>query len=203
VRPVVWLNCAVSHDGFLAAPDGSPVKLSDPTDLRRVHEMRAEADAILVGIQTILNDDPSLQVKPEYASGESPIRVVLDTHLRTPPSARVLGDETLLYTARDGRIAGAEMVHARATTAGVDLNDVLGDLAERGIKTLMVEGGGAVLESFISQGLWDRATVFIAKKNLRAGPVGPLEQLASAHLVEEVKRGAGVLRTYVREAPTQ
>src|SRR2546430_5282518 len=79
VRPHVIINAAMSVDGKIALSDGKAVRLSNEEDLRRVHRLRAEADAILVGVGTVLMDDPKLTVKAKYAKGRNPLRVVLDS----------------------------------------------------------------------------------------------------------------------------
>lgn len=172
-RPQVFLNCATSHDGRLAAADGSPVRFSDDVDMARVHRMRAECDAILVGIGTVLADDPHLTVKTEHMgeAGEHPLRVVLDAHGRTPPGARVLDDAapTLIMTgAHAPPVPGAQQV--RLSVDGdnrLDLEEVLATLAAFGIRSVMVEGGEEVLRSFLDAGLWDRFTLYQAP-----GPIG-------------------------------
>src|SRR2546428_11138517 len=84
VRPRVIINAAMSVDGKIALPDGQAVRLSNDEDVRRVHELRSTVDAILVGVGTVLADDPKLTIKSEYAKGRDPLRVVLDSHGKTP-----------------------------------------------------------------------------------------------------------------------
>src|SRR5687768_10687582 len=102
-RPRVLLNCACSLDGKIAAPDGQAMPLSDEADWRRVHLLRASSDAILVGVGTIVKDDPSLKVKEDLAPvppNRKLLRVVLDAKGRTPPGARVVDGSapTLILT---------------------------------------------------------------------------------------------------------
>jgi len=100
VRPFVWLNCAASLDGKIALPDRRQLRISNREDMVRVQRLRAASDAVLVGLGTVLQDDPHLTVKREYAQGPHPLRVVLDTRGGTPPGALVLNNTapTLIVT---------------------------------------------------------------------------------------------------------
>src|SRR5205809_7409810 len=89
VRPHVVINAAMSVDGKIALSGGKPVRLSNEEDLRRVHALRAKADAVLVGIGTVLKDDPKLTVKAEYEKGRNRVRIVLDARGMTPARANV------------------------------------------------------------------------------------------------------------------
>jgi len=163
VRPHVVLNAAMSVDGKIALADGRGVKISNEDDLRRVHRLRAEADAILVGLGTVLMDDPKLTVKPEYARGRNPLRVVLDSDGRTPEGAQVLDGSaaTLIATTADCERAFAKAEVFRAGRDEVDLAALLDHLGQRGVRTLLVEGGSTVLWSFLRQGLADELKVFV------------------------------------------
>jgi len=103
VRPRVIVNAAMSIDGKIALSDGTGVRLSNEEDLRRVHRLRASVDAILVGVGTVLKDDPKLTVKSEYAKGRNPLRVVLDSDGKIPESAHVLDGSapTLIVTSEE------------------------------------------------------------------------------------------------------
>lgn len=169
-RPRVLLNCACSLDGKLAAPDGHPMPFSDDADWRRVHALRADADAILVGVGTILADNPSLKVKEDYAA-VSPshvlLRVVLDANGRTPRGAKVVdGSAPTLIFVRMGtkaRWAKAETVEVpERAGGGLDLAIVLAELHRRGVATLLVEGGGKVLRAFLDSDFVDQWTVYQA-----------------------------------------
>src|SRR6267378_7924475 len=103
VRPRVIINAAMSVDGKIALSDGKAVRLSNEEDLRRVHRLRAEVDAILVGVGTVLMDDPKLTVKSEYAKGRNPLRIVLDSDGKTPKGSHVLDGSapTLIVTSEE------------------------------------------------------------------------------------------------------
>jgi riboflavin-specific deaminase-like protein len=137
----------------------------------RVHQLRATCDAILVGVGTVLADDPKLTVKWERAGlkpGKAPLRVVLDGHGRTPATARVLDGQapTVVYTG--GPLPGKDERFVALAThhAGLDLKAVLGDLDARGVKRLLVEGGQGVLTSFLAAGLVDTMSVYVSPRIL-------------------------------------
>jgi riboflavin-specific deaminase-like protein len=205
-RPRVTLNCATSHDGRLAAPDGSRVKFSDDEDMRRVHRLRADCDAILVGIGTVLADDPHLIIKFDLAgidAVEQPVRVVLDANARTPTEARVLDDAapTLLVTApRTLPVPGVHQVHVALTDGKLNLGEVLQALLSLGIQSVLVEGGTAVLESFLDANMWDAFTLYQAPGEIGGnGPklwtTGGPEAL-ELNVSSQVPQGAGTLWTF-------
>ena len=168
VRPTVHVNCAVSADGRLALAHGARARLSGPEDLARVQELRASSDAILVGISTILLDDPSLRVHWEQIHrppGREPLRIVLDSRGRIPDGARVLkgSQPTLVATASGCSRRFPPGIDTFAAGSGrVDLGALLRALAARGVRVLLVEGGAEVIASFLRGGLVDRLTVYIA-----------------------------------------
>lgn len=166
-RPLVTLSYAQGMDGSIAARRGRPSAISSQLSLEYTHRLRAAHDAILIGIGTLLSDDPQLNVR--FASGASPQPVVLDSALRTPPAARLLAGRPLLFcTSR----AATDAEHALQTAGAsierqpgagrVALDAMLARLAELGIDSVMVEGGGEVITSFLDAGLADRAVLTIA-----------------------------------------
>lgn len=167
-RPFVWVNCAVSADGRLAYAHGRRARLSGPRDLQRVQRLRAESGAILVGAGTVRLDDPSLRVHWELLDrppGPSPLRVVLAAEGRLPPAAKVLDGSAPTLVATSAGAAPALPPGVARFSAGVgrvDLPALLDELARRGVRQLLVEGGGEVLASFFRAGLVDRFTVFVA-----------------------------------------
>jgi len=166
VRPRVIINAAMSVDGKIALAEGKPVRLSNEEDLQRVHRLRASVDAILVGIGTILADDPKLTVKPEYAKGPNPLRIVVDSAGKTPAGAQVLDASapTLIVTSEE---CGRVFPHAEVLRCGsedVDLSRLLEHLTGRNVKTLLVEGGSTVIWSFLRHRLVDEMKVFISSR---------------------------------------
>ena len=207
-RPRVLLNCACSLDGKIAAPDGQAMPLSDETDLRRVHLLRASSDAILVGVGTVVKDDPGLKVKEDLAPvppNRKLLRVVLDAKGRTPAGARVVDGSapTLILTGPGVRSRWPKADHAEVATdpmGHIDLAAALDLLSVRGIRTLMVEGGAQVLRSFIGSGLVDQWTLYQAP--VLVGGNGPSifdgkpSMIGRRLHVENVEpRGKGVLWT--------
>lgn len=163
VRPRVIINAAMSVDGKIALADGRGVRISNEEDLRRVHQLRASVDAVLVGVGTVLKDDPKLTVKSEYARGRNPLRVILDSDGRTPSDAKVLDGSapTLLATTVECDRAFKNADVFRAGKDEVDLPALLDHLERRGIRTLLVEGGSTVIWSFLRHGLADELKVFV------------------------------------------
>lgn len=164
----VHVNAATSADGKIALPGRKPLALSGREDLARVHRLRESTDAILVGVGTVLADDPSLLAKAEHlgrASARQPLRVVLDSRGRTPPDARVLDDRarTLVVTAEDApaRDWGSVDV-ARCGKAQVDLHLALAAIRARGARSVLVEGGATVIGAFLAARLVHEMTVYVA-----------------------------------------
>lgn len=171
----------MSLDGRIAAAGGKPVRLSNEEDMRRVHRLRDASDAILVGVGTVLRDDPGLLVKTRYVPSprpRAPLRVVLDTNLRTPPTARVMDGATAptLLCVGPGKAPAPLPANVAAQEFPLDeagrprLDAVLEALAQRGVRQVMVEGGSHVLASFVGARLFDEFTVFVAPRTLGHGP---------------------------------
>jgi diaminohydroxyphosphoribosylaminopyrimidine deaminase / 5-amino-6-(5-phosphoribosylamino)uracil reductase len=180
VRPTVTVSYAQTLDGRLAAANGSSRWISSPDSLRFAHQLRAEHDAVAVGAGTACNDDPRLTVR--LVPGDDPLRVVVDSALRTPLSAAVLANGAAKGTvlavtdrAPDERCAEAESLGAtvlRLPASGkgrVDLDALLSGLHSLGVRSVMVEGGAALITSFLCERLVDRLAVCIAPKILGRG----------------------------------
>tara|TARA_B100001123_G_C15339804_1_gene1034371 strand:+ start:3893 stop:5014 length:1122 start_codon:yes stop_codon:yes gene_type:complete len=174
-RPLVSAKWAMSQDGRLVTPHGQPRYISGSEALMEVHRMRAYSDAILVGINTVLKDDPSLTCRLDGYSGEHPLRVILDRSARTPIESRMLSAETpgstLIVVSPD---ASQDKVK-RLTKTGVEvitlpfepaeqINALLGELGDRGVHNLLVEGGTKVLQSFFTHSVVDRLDCFVSSK---------------------------------------
>jgi diaminohydroxyphosphoribosylaminopyrimidine deaminase / 5-amino-6-(5-phosphoribosylamino)uracil reductase len=166
-RPHVILKLAVSADDKIAAAGHRPLEITGEVAKTRVHLLRAQSDAILVGIGTVLADDPLLTCRLPGMEPRSPVRIVLDRGLRIPGGGRLVGSarQTPLWVvtsetseaaaaARLGA-AGAQVIRVHDNPAGLDLPAVLRILSERGVTRLMVEGGARVAASFVAAGLVD------------------------------------------------
>lgn len=160
MKPKVIVNCAMSADGKIALPDRSEVKISGEEDFERVHRLRNSVDAILVGIGTVLADDPKLTVKEKYVDEPNhPLKIILDSKGRTPKDAQLYDEgEYLIVTTEDvdkeGWIKCGE-------GENVDLNVLMELLDDKGVKTLLVEGGGEVIYSFLKKGFVDEISIFV------------------------------------------
>jgi 2,5-diamino-6-(ribosylamino)-4(3H)-pyrimidinone 5'-phosphate reductase len=210
-RPRVLLNCAISLDGRLAYAHARRAHLSGPHDLARVMRIRAGVDAILVGVNTVLIDDPALRVHWERIGGpqgRSPIRVVLDSRGRVPDGAKVLDGSapTIVATARGcTRPFPPTVTHLEFGEGRVDLPALLAELSGRGIASILVEGGAEVLASFLRGGLFDELTVYLAPvviggltaPSMVTGPEtpGPLQAIGLER-VAAVPLDDGVLMTF-------
>jgi 3,4-dihydroxy 2-butanone 4-phosphate synthase/GTP cyclohydrolase II len=164
-RPFVTLTYAQSLDGSIAAAPGRPLALSGPVSSTLTHALRAAHDAILVGIGTVLADDPRLTVR--LVAGPNPQPVVLDSHLRLPPTARLRHHPRGVWLATTAAAGGGDELAQSATLlslpAGddgrVDLAALVAELGRRGVRSVMVEGGQRVLSSFLAQRLADTLVV--------------------------------------------
>lgn len=188
-RPFVTLKLAASIDGRIAAPGGESRWITGPDSRRLVHRMRVHSDAVLVGAETALKDDPELTVR--LVRGRNPARVVLDSALRLPASAKLYNgvregrERLLIFTsakAGKGRVekargAGAEVIKVPSGAKGLSLRKVLKELAAREITSVLVEGGGAIAASLLKDGLVDRLSVFVGPMVLGADSLAAVGQL--------------------------
>jgi 2,5-diamino-6-(ribosylamino)-4(3H)-pyrimidinone 5'-phosphate reductase len=173
----VVVNAAMSADGKLSTREREQLEISGPEDFERVDELRADSDAVMVGVGTVVADDPSLNVddpdlqaqRRERGVPEQPARVVADSRIRTPPNAAILdetADSYLLVSdaAPSDFVAQMEEHGATVISAGedrVDLRTAFAELESEGIDQLMVEGGGELIASLFEEGLVDELSVFV------------------------------------------
>lgn len=173
----VLVNAAMSADGKLSTRERRQVTISGDRDFERVDRLRAQSDAVMVGVGTVLADNPSLTVKNETLVEEreergddpQPARVVADSHARTPPDAAIMNDdsETFVLVGKDEpreHLRTLEETGANLIVAGderVDLPAALMELESHGIDALMVEGGGELIFSLFVDDLVDRLSVYV------------------------------------------
>jgi diaminohydroxyphosphoribosylaminopyrimidine deaminase / 5-amino-6-(5-phosphoribosylamino)uracil reductase len=190
-RPHVILKLALSADDKIGAVERKPVVISGEAARARVHLLRAQSDAILVGIGTVQADDPLLTCRLPGMEARSPVRVVLDRSLRISGSSRLVHSarQTPLWVMTSNLseapaamklgAAGAQGIRVATTTtpSGLDLMAVLRALAEKGITRLLVEGGARVASSFVASGLVDEVWLLRGPDAIGAGGVDALEAL--------------------------
>ena len=177
-RPFVLVKLATTFDGRVAVPGRR--YLSGKAAQREVHRLRDRFDAVMVGIGTILADDPALTVRE--VKGRDPLRVIIDTEARTPPQAKVVRTQdpqrTVIFVARDAELrrtnrlrdAGVLLATLPRADGGLDLGAALRWLGERGVNTLLSEGGPRVAGSLVRGGLADRLLLLVSPL---AGGDGP------------------------------
>jgi 2,5-diamino-6-(ribosylamino)-4(3H)-pyrimidinone 5'-phosphate reductase len=210
MRPRVTVNCAMSPDGKIATKEHKQIRISSPQDMERVRSLRASVDAILVGIGTVLADDPHLTVKG-LSPEKSPLRVVLDSHGRTPDGAKVVNGtaRTLIVTNDRCTKTWPNAKTLRAGKEMVDLTILLPKLHEMGVTTLLVEGGGETIWSFFRMNMVDVYSVYVGN-DILGGRTAPSPVDGDGFLEDEKlhlelrsveKLGDGVLITYERIGP--
>lgn len=225
-RPFVTLSWAQTLDGSIAATRGERLRISGPESMAMTHGLRSMHDAILVGIKTVLADDPRLSVR--LVEGPSPRPIVLDSALRLPIRSRLVAEAPLkpwvFYAAGSnsgdeaaGGSGGLEARRRALESAGcvcleagsgrrVGLGPALAALAARGVRSLMVEGGGFVLRSFVEAGLVDRYVITTAPVLAhgynpfssaidapRPRIAGPSAMAAALHYVAHLRYGADLV----------
>ncbi|OQP88276.1 riboflavin biosynthesis protein RibD [Rhizobium rhizosphaerae] len=210
-RPLVTVKLAVSADGMIGRRGGGQVAITGPEARADVHRLRAESDAILVGIGTALEDDPMLDVRLPGLEDRSPLRLILDRGLALPVDSKLAQTAgrvpTRVVTAPGARALQPERVAALAS-AGVAVQEaeglmtLLDDLGAEGLSNLMVEGGAQVIRSFLEADRIDRLRLFTGR--VRIGPEGvetpfPESLLAERFaLVQEEQVGADTARHFER-----
>lgn len=171
-RPFVTLKAASTLDGKIATRALDSKWITSEDARRDVHELRSEHAAILVGVGTVIEDDPALTAR--IRNGRNPVRIVLDSTLRLPLNAKVATDgaaETWIFTSRTyDRVKGEQLQNAGVRlfeTAGetrTDVHDMLRILGDHGIASLFIEGGGTVNAAFLESGLIDKVVLYFAPK---------------------------------------
>lgn len=214
-RPHVILKLAVSPDGKIGAAGGQPLAITGEAVRDRVHLLRAQCDAILVGIGTVLADDPQLNCRLPGMAARSPVRVVLDQSLRIPVSGQLVRSarETPLW------VVGSELAEAAAATrlgaagaqiirvppraaSGLDLAAVLHALAGKGISRLLVEGGSRVAASFVAAELVDEIWLFRGTEAVGADGVDALDAMPLSKITQSQAYKVHASETFERDTLT-
>lgn len=173
MKPFVHLNSAMTVDGKIATSDSS-MKISGKKDLIRVHELRKKYDAIMVGINTVIIDDPQLTIhKIDAEKEENPVRIVVDSKARTPLDALVLNDDakTILLVSNNASKDNVEKLSEKCDIIicgkdKVNLNEALNKLYDVGITSILLEGGSTLNFSMFKEELVDEVSICIGSKIL-------------------------------------
>ncbi len=215
-RPHVLLKLAISADGKVGLAGRKPVALSGEAARARVFQLRGAYDAILVGIGTVLSDNPQLTCRLPGMLERSPVRVVLDAQLRTPLATSVIATAratpTWIIGARNASPMAEEILQQKGCkvfrvddeNGRLDLAGVLKTLAGEGITRLMVEGGPTVAASFVAADLVDEAALIYSEKLVGDDGIAPLEGMAldalsgHLHVTGSERLGPDTLEHYVR-----
>ncbi len=172
-RPWVLLKIAQSLDGRIALSNGNSRWITGEESRIEVHRLRAKLDALFVGVQTIIDDDPELNVR--HVKGRNPVRIIADSKLRIPEDSRILKHKdqkrTWLLITEDVdatkvkrlKKLGVQLITCRAATNGrVDMVHAMEEIARREIASILVEGGGTVHAALLADGLWDELIIAVA-----------------------------------------
>jgi diaminohydroxyphosphoribosylaminopyrimidine deaminase / 5-amino-6-(5-phosphoribosylamino)uracil reductase len=215
-RPYVTLKLAISSDGKAGLAGRRPAPISGEAARERVFQIRAASDAILVGIGTVLSDDPQLTCRLPGMFERSPVRVVLDEDLRIPLATSVVATvretPTWVFTSRRPSAIAEEILQQKGcrvfrvdeNNGRLDLDQILKNLAEQGITRLLVEGGPTVASSFAGASLVDQAILVLGEKAVGDTGINPLEGMplealtGRLMLVSTEKLAADTIENFVR-----
>lgn len=181
-HPYVTYKCAMTLDGKIATITGESRWISCEESRKYVHKLRSASDAVMVGVDTIIADDPQLTVR--HVRGKNPLRIIVDSHLRTPESVAVLSGtlakKTLIATVETNRRIhllyeqrGANILVCRERDGRVDLEDMLGQLGRMGIQSILLEGGSRLAGHALEHGLIDECVFFYAPKVIGSDGFSP------------------------------
>ena len=210
MKPYTILNCASSADGKIALPNKRKIELSSTEDFKRVHDLRSKCDAIIVGINTVIEDNPNLTVNRKFSSGSNPIRVILDTNYRTPENSNILNGESKTIIVIGDKTVDRKLPNVKILRCGnkeVNLEKLLNHLKELNVKNILVEGGETVLWSFLEKKLFNELNIFVSsviiggkKTPSIAGGKGFLDKrnVLNLELKKFKQMGNGILLTYFR-----
>jgi diaminohydroxyphosphoribosylaminopyrimidine deaminase/5-amino-6-(5-phosphoribosylamino)uracil reductase len=173
--PYVSIKFAMSTNGMIAKKDKTPVKLSGQQADKLAHEYRNKNQAILVGINTALSDNPKLTCRLKKKKKRDPLRIIVDSKLRTPRNANAVKNKNYLIATslsakkKDIKKWPEENIWISPSKGRVNLKKLLQHLGKRGISSVLVEGGQKIIESFINKKLADHISIFVAQKEIHDG----------------------------------
>ena len=218
-RPHVTLKLAVSADGMIGRREGERMIVTGKAAFDAVQRMRTEFDVVMVGIGTVLVDDPRLTVRLPGLAKRSPVRVILDAGARTPPESRLIQDNEsplIIFTAADApadrvvalEAGGATVVPVASTGGKLDLAEILKSLAKEGYQRVLAEGGAEIASSLVASDLLDeviiyRAPVVVGLDGVRAlggMALSAVERSPRYRLIDTAEVGEDIMRRYVRAA---
>jgi diaminohydroxyphosphoribosylaminopyrimidine deaminase/5-amino-6-(5-phosphoribosylamino)uracil reductase len=200
--PFVTAKFAMSLDGKIATRTGDSKWISNEESRRFVHQLRYQTDVVMAGVNTLIADDSRLTVRSGAGRGgtahKQPLRLVVDSHGRTPPTARVFNKPGKTLVAIGPSVtnskraaliaAGAELLEMPLSDGRVDLAKLFGVLGKRQVTSVLVEGGGTLLGSLFDLGLVDKVIVFIAPMVIGGKTaITPVAGLGAATIIEAVK----------------
>lgn len=180
-RPFLIAKSAITLDGWTGTSTGQSKWITNEKSRQFVHRLRSQVDAVLVGVGTVLADDPRLTVRLKHNTKKQPMRIIVDTHLRTPLDARVLdslsNSQTLVAVGPDvsrkvldrHEKAGSTVVVCPVDQGRIDLTALMDILAARAITSILVEGGSSIIGSMLRKALVDKYYIFMAPKILGGG----------------------------------
>jgi diaminohydroxyphosphoribosylaminopyrimidine deaminase / 5-amino-6-(5-phosphoribosylamino)uracil reductase len=192
-RPYIILKYAQSQDGFLGKP-GKQIWLTNPFSKRLVHRWRSEVDAILIGKNTAVSDNPQLTNRLYF--GKNPTRILIDKNLEVPTSNYIYDKSAITIVPNlSSNFTQDNIIFEKATFDKDFLTTLLYSLYEKNIGKIIVEGGAATLQHFIDEHLWDEARIFTANTTLGTGIVAP--QLNFAKFKKHININSDILNIYV------
>lgn len=192
-HPYVMLKVAQSADGYITKVVGQSTKITDASADVATHEQRAQVGAIIVGSETALTDTPSLTVRHTSMTHPQPLRVILDRRGRLQSESQFFDDRTLIYTMNEAFAGATE----QAILFDGRLQSMLDDLGHRGVQSVLVEGGGAVLRAFLATDLWQQLDIYQTTTVFGTGVAGIQVPTISASVSERI--GNTMHHIYYRE----
>ena len=199
-RPYVTLKLAISADGKAGISGPQPVQITGEAARERVFKIRATSDAVLVGVGTVLSDNPQLTCRLPGMFDRSPVRVVLDTQLRVPLATSVVAavreTPTWIFASQEASAMAEEILEQKGckifrvgkVDGRLDLHEVLKTLAGQGISRLLVEGGPKVAASFVKADLVDELYLLRGDKSIGANGLPPLHATPIETMTERLSR---------------